>query len=290
MENFWTDVADILTEYYDAFVAIFPRLVLALAVLLFFLFTARYFKKFVRKRLIDQMEDVLMAGFLSRTLRSIYLIIGFMLILSILKLTAIAGGLLAGAGLSAIIFGFAFKDIGENFLAGLIMAFRRPFRQGDIIESGDVQGTVIRLNIRDTQVKTPDGKDVFIPNGQILKNALYNYTIDGFLRYEFVVGLDYGSDVDRAIAIIGETLKAVKGILQEEKKPTIMIKELATSTINLSVFFWIGDFSPNTSIARVKTEAINKTLEALTRAGYYMPGDVLEIKNYNDIDLKTISK
>jgi small-conductance mechanosensitive channel len=288
MKKFWNDVSTILTDYYEAFVLIFPRLVLALLVLFFFLFTAQYLNRILKKKLINEMDDILLAHFITRTVKIFYHLLGLMIILSILDLTGFAGSLLAGAGLSAIIVGFAFKDIAENFLAGVIMAFRRPFRKGDIIQSGDVQGTVLQLNIRDTQVKTFDGKDVFIPNGQILKNALFNYTIDGYLRYDFTIGLDYGSDVTKAIEIIHQTLAQVKGILTEEKKPTVMVKELNTSTIDLSVFFWIGDFSPNTSIARVKTEAMIGCVRALEAAGFYLPGNVLELKNYNDSKLETL--
>ncbi len=288
MNDFWQDVSSILIEYYESFVLIFPRLILAVLVLIFFLFTAGALQRMLRKKLTNRMDDILLAGFIARTLKVFYQILGLMLILSILDLTGFAGGLLAGAGLSAVIVGFAFKDIAENFLAGVIMAFRRPFRKGDVIQSGDVQGTVIRLNIRDTQVKTADGKDVFIPNGQILKNALFNYTIDGYLRYDFTIGLDYSSDVIKGIEIIHQTLREVKGILTEEKKPTVVIKELGTSSIDLNVFFWIGDFSPNTSIARVKTEAMLNCVRALEAAGFYLPGNVLELKNYNDSKLETI--
>lgn len=287
MNNFWEDVSNILVDYYEGFVLIFPRLVLAVGVLIFFFFSARYLHHFIKRKLVVRLDDVLLANFIARTVKILYHILGLMIILSVLKLTAIAGSLLAGASLSAIVVGFAFKDIAENFLAGVIMAFRRPFRRGDVIQSGDVQGTVLHLNIRDTQVKTADGKDVFIPNGQILKNALFNYTIDGYLRYDFVIGIDYGSDVVRAIEIIHQTLRKVKGILTEEKKPTVMIKELNTSTIDLHIFFWIGDFSPNTSVARVKTEAMMNCVQALEHAGFYLPGNVMELKNYNENILKT---
>lgn len=287
MNKFWEDVSAILIKYYESFVLIFPRLVMAILILIFFSFTARYVYRFTQKRLLRKMDDVLLASFISRTAKGFYYIIGFMLTLSTLDLSAIAGSLLAGAGLSAVIVGFAFKDIAENFLAGVIMAFRRPFRKGDVIQSGDVQGTVLQLNIRDTQVKTADGKDVFIPNGQILKNALFNYTIDGYLRYDFVIGLDYSSDVEEAIQIIHRTLKGIKGILQEEKRPTVMVKQLGTSTIDLNVFFWIGDFSPNTSIAKVKTEAMINSIRALEAAGFYLPGNILELKNYGNTNLKT---
>ncbi|HAZ24509.1 MAG TPA: mechanosensitive ion channel protein MscS, partial [Algoriphagus sp.] len=102
----------------------------------------------------------------------------------------LVSGLLAGAGITAFVIGFALKDIGENFLAGILLAFKRPFKVGDTVDINGIRGVVLNLNLRDTQIKTPDGKDVFIPNATIIKNPLVNFTIDGFLRYDFIVGLD----------------------------------------------------------------------------------------------------
>jgi small-conductance mechanosensitive channel len=89
------------------------------------------------------------------------------------------------------IIGFTFKDIGENFLSGILMAFKSPFRIGDLVQTGDITGYVTSLSLRETTLKSLDGKDVFIPNSTILKEPLSNFTIDGFLRYEFVIGVDY---------------------------------------------------------------------------------------------------
>jgi small-conductance mechanosensitive channel len=106
-----------------------------------------------------------------------------MVVFRFVGLTGVVSGLLAGAGISAFIIGFALKDIGENFLAGILLAFKRPFRVGDLVDIGGIRGTVLILNLRDTQIKTPDGKDVFIPNANIIKNPLVNFTIDGFISF-----------------------------------------------------------------------------------------------------------
>ncbi|MEM8527352.1 MAG: mechanosensitive ion channel family protein [Bacteroidota bacterium] len=287
MEQLWTDLSETLEGYYASFLQVLPRLGFAIILLLFLILFSRAIQSLLRKQLTKRLDDQLLTGFISRTVKTVYWILGFILILHILNMTAIAGSLVAGAGISAIVLGFAFRDVGENFLAGIIMAFRNPFRQGDIIEINDVKGKVLQLNIRDTQVKTFDGKDVFIPNGLILKNPLFNYTIDGYLRYEFVVGLDYESDIGKAEKIIIEALKGVDGIIQDVKPPAVTVKELGASTINLDVYFWIDDFSSRRSILNIKIDAVERCLEALQAEGYYMPSDIIEIKNYNDIELKT---
>ncbi len=95
-----------------------------------------------------------------------------------LGLTGVAGGLLAGAGISAFIFGFAFKDIAENFLGGVILAFNRPFSLNDTIVIREFSGHIVALNFRTTHIKTFDEGDVFIPNSIVIKEPLTNLTRD----------------------------------------------------------------------------------------------------------------
>jgi small-conductance mechanosensitive channel len=191
---------------------------ISLAILVGFYLLANYLQGLLKIRLIKKMDDPLLANFLSVFFRFVILLIGLMVIFRVVGLTGVVSGLLAGAGISAFVIGFALKDIGENFIAGILLAFKRPFRLGDVVDIGNLRGTVISLNLRDTQIKTADGKDVFIPNAQIIKNPLVNFTIDGFLRYDFIIGLDYESDYQRAIDVIREVVPTVEGVLKTEKK------------------------------------------------------------------------
>ncbi len=280
MEAFLTDLRALADEYYLAMVELIPRLVMGLLLFFFFLFVANRTRKFSRKRLHEYLEDPLLANFLGQAIRYAFILIGLIGALGILGLGNAASGLLAGAGLGAFILGFAFKDIIEHFLAGILMAFKRPFRIGDVVKLGDIQGKIIGLTIRDTQVKTFDGKDVYIPNGVILKNPIINYTIDGFLRDDFMIGLDYGAEWPAAREIIKETLAGIPGILQGDKAPMVILEQLATSTLNVRVFFWINTFDPSVSGLQVKSRALWETTKALEAAGFYLPADILEIKSY----------
>jgi small-conductance mechanosensitive channel len=260
---------------------------LSLATLLFFLFLARKSRILLTRRLVKRMDDDLLANFLGGIFGSIVIVIGMLFVFRIIGLTSVISGMLAGAGISAFIIGFALKDIGENFLAGILMAFKRPFRVGDIVDIQGIRGTVLALNLRDTQIKTPDGKDVFIPNANIIKNPLINFTLDGFLRYDFMIGLDYGSDYRGALLVILEALSNVEGVLTETKKPNAWISDLSESTLNLQVVFWVDTFDRKISDMKVKTDAIIMVLTALEQAGFNMPAQVLEIKNFQDKGFKT---
>lgn len=282
MNNLWTDLIDQIQTYYAVLVALLPKLALAVLVILFTLSLAGWAKRFTRRRLSQRMDDPLLANFLARLIKISLSLIGFLIVLSLVGLGAAAASVLAGAGISAFIIGFAFKDIGENFLAGILMAFKRPFRIGDVIQSGDIQGKIIGLSLRDTQVKTFDGKDVYLPNGMLLKNPLINSTIDGFLRNEFDLGIDYDSDLNKAIEVIYDSLREVDGLLWDENKsPNVAVKNLGASTVNITVYFWINTFDSNVSGLKVKTEAIRNVLTQLKAAGFYLPADIVELKNYN---------
>ncbi|WP_268033372.1 mechanosensitive ion channel family protein [Algoriphagus sp. PAP.12] len=259
---------------------------ISLGILILFYFLANFLQKALKRRLLSKMDDPLLANFLSVIFRLIIILAGFMVVFRFVGLTGVVSGLLAGAGISAFVIGFALKDIGENFLAGILLAFKRPFRVGDIVNIDGVSGTVLTLNLRDTQIKTGDGKDVFIPNAQIIKNPLINYTIDGFLRYDFIIGLDYGSDYKGAMKVILEAISKVKGVLNNQKKPNVWISDLAESTLNLQVTFWVDTFDREIGDMEVKTNAIVQVLEELEKAGYNLPARVLEIKNYRDEGFK----
>lgn len=226
------------------------------------------------------MDDPLLANFISVIFRLAIFLIGFLVVFRVVGLTGVVSGLLAGAGITAFVIGFALKDIGENFLAGILLAFKRPFRVGDIVDITGIRGTVLTMNLRDTQIKTMDGKDVFIPNGTIIKNPLTNFTIDGYLRYDFTVGLDYGSDYRRAMEVILKAIEGIPGVLAEAKCPSVWISNLAESTLNLQVNFWVNTFDRSRSDLETKSQAIIAVLEALDKEGFNLPARIIEIKNY----------
>ncbi|SFO30096.1 Mechanosensitive ion channel [Algoriphagus ornithinivorans] len=278
---------DIFNTDWEGIEALLKTIGLSLAIIFAFYFLANILQKFLKKRLLVRMDDPLLANFLSVVFRLIIILLGFLLVFRIIGLTGLVSGLLAGAGITAFVIGFALKDIGENFLAGILLAFKRPFRVGDIVDINGMRGVVLTLNLRDTQIKTSDGKDVFIPNATIIKNPLVNFTIDGFLRYDFIVGLDYGSDYQAARALILEAIQKVPGVLMDTKTPKVWVSDLAESTLNLQVAFWVDTFDRKIADMEVKSQAIIQVLTTLEKAGYNLPARVLEIKNYRDQPIKS---
>lgn len=276
------DLKTEMAEYYGTMITFLPKLGIGIVLSLLLAVILKFTRTKITKFLTGRADDPLFVNFLDRIFKLLNYILISLFFLYIIGFQNVAGSILAAAGVSAFVIGFAFKDIGENFLAGVILAFKRPFKIGDTIKTTDVVGTIRAMTIRDTHIKTFDGKDVFVPNGQILKNPFFNYTIDGFYRKSFTIGVDYRADIQQVRAIIMKTLKKVNGVLQEEKSPTTILNEFATSTINIEVQFWFDTFDNTISALEVQTQAMRQVYEALVAAGVNMPSDIIELKNYSN--------
>ncbi|NND79161.1 MAG: mechanosensitive ion channel [Maribacter sp.] len=286
--NITEDLQNNILDYYDHFIAFIPRLTFGILTLLIFLLVAKIIRKKSIQFIQEKAENPLMVQFLNNFFAILNVVLGTLLFLYIIGLSGLAASLLGAASISAIVIGFAFRDIGENFIAGVILAFNSPFRIKDYVTTANVEGTIVALRLRDTHIKTSDGKDVYVPNANILKNPLFNNTIDGFLRKSFRIGVDYAADVNRAQEIILKNLKNIKGV-QDEKSPQTFIQSLGSSTINIEARYWINTFDNSISSLDVQSNAFKTCLQELEKAGIQMPGDILELKNYNTEPLLSIS-
>lgn len=280
-----------LKDIYENSVAMLPKISLGILIFILFVLFSFLLKKGITKRVKPKTKNPLLAEFLGKLTAFIILIFGFVIFLNIVGLGKFASHIVAGAGLTTFILGFAFKDIGENFLSGILMAFKSPFKIGDLIETGGITGYVYELDLRTTSIKTFDGQDIFIPNSQLIKAPMSNYTIDGFLRYEIVLGIDYNSDIKLAVEKINSILNEKPEVLGGDKKPVIIIDQLLTSSVSIRILYWIntlksksGDFHLN-----LKSQITLEILEELTKLGIYMPADIVELKNYNNQQLNTNS-
>lgn len=258
-----------------------PAILFGLLILIIAFMLSRWLAGIFQRNMSRRMDDPLLSRFLSKILRIAMVVIGILLAFHVMGLTGIAAGIMAGAGVGALVIGFAFQDVGANFVAGVILAFNRPFGIGDTIEIDGLMGKVLGLNLRTTQIKTFDGKDVFIPNNTIVNEELINYTKDGLIRLDFVVGIDYEDDVSKAQTVILGAVKKVESVLSGEgREPLVVIKELATSTVNLEVKFWVETFDYKKGTIELRSEVMAQVLRDLVSSGVGLPADILELKHY----------
>jgi len=276
-----------LVSLRDLFMDKLPEVFWGLIGLTLIILLGKLIQKLLARRLSRRMDDKLLADFSAKIVFAVFVVFGIMLFLQVLGLGKAVGGLLAGAGVTAIVLGFAFKDIGENFLAGIFLAFGRPFSIGDLIEVQAIKGVVKEMNFRNTHVRTYDGKDIYVPNALLFKEPLTNYTRDGLLRYDFTIGLDYEDDIANAINCILQTLHNLTEIEQNEGlKPFVAIDQFATSTVNLSIFYWVNVFNKRIDVTRTKNETMTAVIKELTLQGFTLPADILELKTYREYPVK----
>ncbi len=282
-QGFTSELMQALTRYWQQFVYALPRIALGILLLLVVLFLASRISALLQLRLSRRAHDPLFSRFVARLVKFVLLVVGIILMLHVLGLSGVAGGLLAGAGISAFVVGFAFKDIAENFLAGIILAFNRPFALDDTIKLNDFVGHVKELNFRTTHLKTFDEKDVFIPNAMIVKEPVVNLTRDGMLRLDFVVGIAYEDDIASAEKLVLQTISQNPEV-RKDKPPFMVVEELATSTVNLRMFFWVDTDDYKKGVLITKSAVMQRVKEALTDGGFTLPADIQELKLYDKRD------
>ncbi len=281
MEEATTDLSNVLVGYYNTFIAYVPRIAIAIIVVALGYLLASWITRIVRSRLVASTDDRIAATFLTGVARILVLFGVLLLALEVAGLGNIAGALLGTLGASTLILGFAFKDIGENFLAGIILAFSRPFSIGDSIEVDSLFGVVRALKFRYTHIKTFDGKDVFIPNADVLSNPLTNYTADGFIRQEFTVGIAYEDDVDAAVKMLDRMLSDHPRVINDPLHASFAaVDELAVSTVNIKVRFWLETENYRREVLEERGNFIREVLEELTVQGFGLPADIQELKLY----------
>lgn len=257
----------------DRFAEFLPTLIFAIVVLLIFYFAGKGIGNLINRAVEKSGRKDSSFLYFSKLVTGIIVFIGFIFFLNILGFQAFATTLLAGGGLTAVILGFAFKDIGENFLAGFLLAFSRPFNKGDLIETGGIMGRVQVIELRHTHVRTSDGCDVFIPSAQLFTKPLHNYTIDGLRRGSFTVGIDYGDDPHHATEVLLSTVKTVKKVLKKPV-PSVQIKGFDPNYVELQVSFWINVRDQESGLPAIRTDVMNQCRKALIDHNFTFSADV----------------
>lgn len=234
----WDSIKHTFFSFWSAIIELFPKLLLALIGFLIFYFIGVLVRRYFKRKLLKRVSNSIVATFTGAALFWVFVILGVLTAARLLGFTNVMGSILAGAGISAIIFGFAFKDILENFLSGFILAIQKPFKVGDIIEVSGFKGPVRALDLRSTQMRLSDGRDIWIPNSMIVQGVLTNYTRDGLLRHEFLLSIDMENSVDQARNIILDYIDIVDEILKTPE-PNVLVDKITGNGVSLRVQFWI---------------------------------------------------
>ena len=177
--------------------------------------------------------------------------------------------MLAGLGIGSVAIGFAFKDIFENFLAGIIILIRKEMRINDFIVCEGYEGTVEAILVRETHIRQPDGELVILPNSILFKNPLTIRTDLDQRRTTIVCGVGYGENVDEARAVIKQAVTDCKTVISDSRPVQIFANEFADSSINFEVTWWTG--SKPLDIRESRDEVVAAVKSALDKSGIEIP-------------------
>ena len=160
-----------------------------------------------------------------------------LLLLVLQRLGVNVGPLVAGLGITGFILGFAFQETLGSFAAGMMIALNQPFKVGDYVVAGGVEGAVLELNMMATVFATADNKKVVVPNKVVWGSAITNFSALGKRRVDTKICVAYGTDLKKAVDIAGKALKAVPGVLADPA-PAVAVASLDDSAVTINLRPW----------------------------------------------------
>lgn len=266
------DLVSILIDRVKAMVADFvrtlPQFAIALLVLVFTWFVAAVVRAIVR-RIASEAGIRPSLGALFITLAGIVVwIFGILVALAVLLPGVTAGSLLTVVGFGSVAIGFAFKDIFENFLAGVLIMLRKKMRIGDHIHCQDVEGRVEQITLRETYLRRLDSQLTIVPNSYLFKNPVRIVTDSDLRRHEIIVGVAYGTDLDRAAELIAGAVRSAE-LVKTAKPVDVFAKEFGASSIDFTVRWWSG--SKQSEMHKSRDQIIRRINQALADAGIEIP-------------------
>ena len=272
---FWDDeVSDSAQRMSDAALAALPRIAAALVVVALGLLLARLLRWGMR-RWLARGHTPSFATVMSKLAGWALSFVAVLVAITIVFPSVKPVDLLAGLGFFSLAAGFAFQDILENTLSGVLMLFRQPFASGRPDRGPGSTGTVQAITIRETRIKTFDGQLILIPNRDVYKNVIRVQTHFEQRRVAFMVGIAYENDPWEACGVIAAALREVEGV-SGEPAPEALVETLAVSTVDIEARFWT--VSPQHEARFVLHRAIATVKTALDEAGIEMPAEIVALQ------------
>ncbi len=266
--NVLGSLADQMESFLEGFVRSLPNIAVAIVLLIVTWVVARVIRRVLGRALkAARVRNALIE--LAQTLANIGVwIFGILITMSVLFPSVKPSSILAALGVGGIAVGFAFKDIFENFLAGVMILLRKPMRLGDFIECEGVEGKIEEILIRDTYVRQNDGQLVLLPNAMLFKNPVYIRTEKELRRYEIVAGVAYDADVDEAREVIRKAVADVD-VVSRDKPIDVFAREFNSSSVDFTVRWWTD--SEQREMHQSRDKVIASVKRALDEAGIEIP-------------------
>lgn len=241
-----------------AFVAALPGMAIALLILLITWIIAKFGVRIADALIGKTTLRPSLKNLIDTLVKLLIWIIGLMVALMVVLPGLTPASLIAGLGIGAVAIGFAFQDIFENFLAGVLIMLREKMRIGDVIECEGIKGKVEHITLRETHVRKLSGELTIVPNSMIFKNPVEILTDENMRRHEVVAGVSYDTDLDHASEVIRKSVEAVEGI-DTDKGIDIFATTFNSSSVDFLVRWHAG------SKPRDMWESTDKVVRAIKR-------------------------
>lgn len=229
-------ISETLNDLLTQFLLFVPKIILASVVFVVALlgagFVGRMVKRLMKRRDADEELTLLM----TRLARWAVFVLGCVVALQQIDFDLTA--FLTGLGILGFTVGFAIQDVSKNFVAGVLLLLQQPFDIGDAIEVGGYTGTVITVDLRATELRTFDGKNVLIPNADVFTSAIVHYGRASRRRIELSAGVGYGSDLEIVKRTAIDAICEVEGVL-DDPAPNVVFTEFGPSTVDFKLYYWV---------------------------------------------------
>ncbi len=237
-----------------------PLLLLAVAIVLLAAWLGRVVSSRMQWLRRFRSPNPYMDGLIRGIVSSLILLAGILVALDLLGATSLVGAVLGSAGVVGLVLGFAFKDIAENYIAGILLSLRRPFAPGDHVQIENREGKVVALTSRSTLLMTLDGNQLSLPNALVFKAVILNYSHNPRRRFDFSVTIDAGESIRQAQTLAIAEIGKVEGVL-DDPHPSWLVHEYTPGGIVLRFFGWVDQ--RDSDLGKVRSEAIR-----VVKAGY----------------------
>lgn len=274
MEIDFSDAMRAVQGMANAFVMRVPHLLVGVVVFLLFYVAARVVRGSVHAVLRRKESRRNVAEVVGRLGFGIIWLLGLLVALVIAVPGFTPGQLVNVLGLSSVAIGFAFRDILQNFLAGILLLLSQPFRVGDQIVAGNFEGTVEDIQTRATFLMTYDGRRVVIPNATLFTNSVIVNTAHPIRRLEHDLTVDYG-DVGKAKRVIAAELDRQPEALKQPA-PEVLVVRVADSGITLRMRWWVRP-PHQFDVLHSQDVVLNQVVDALLDEGVDLPYPTHEV-------------
>jgi small-conductance mechanosensitive channel len=258
-----------IMDWVEQVILLLPNFLVAVLIFVAFYMVGRQARKWLVKPIGKLSHSPALVDLMVNLVFIIFFAVGMFIALSVLQLDKAVTSLLAGAGIIGLALGFAFQDIAANFVAGILMAIRKPLDIHDLVETNGHFGTVTHISLRSTIVRTTEGQHVIIPNKEIYNHPIVNYSVEGKRRVDIKCGISYGDNLEKVKKVVLEAINSIEYI-NHDPAVSFFYNEFADSSINFTVRYWI-DFNKQPDYLQAMSDGIMRIKAAFDKNDITIP-------------------